>query len=421
VLNKLKEKERTQIINALRAGVVPTIGLRHIQVGRAQEVAEIVKDLDHIGNGGATIRFVSGGFGAGKSFFLTLTKLMAHEKRLLVLNADITTERILCSSDGKARGLLTELLKNMSHRSKSEGGGLKSLIETWISNFTQQNSNPTENDFYKALSPLSHLPLCQGFATVLSKYLKAFKEDDLAGTEKCLKWFRAEYENKTEAKNELGVSRIIEDGDLYDVLKIYAGFSKLSGFGGLLIAIDELAVLVRQRSPQRSKNYETLLTIINDCLQGNVENIGFIFGATAEAIENKERGLYSYGALETRLSPNKFANGTIKDLTGPVLGLSPLSKEELFVLLTRLRDIHSNFDATKHVLPDNGVQGFFAHIFSRMGAEAHLNPRDVIKEYLGLLTILENNPEKKWSDLLPNIKIQHSTDENSDLVKLQVE
>lgn len=416
---KLKDKERTQIINALKTGVVPVIGLRHVQVGRIQEVTEIVKDLDHIAAGGATVRFVAGEFGSGKSFFLTLTKLMAHEKKLLVMNADITTERILCSSDGKTRSLLTELIKNISHKSKTEGGGLKNVIETWISNFIATNPTPNENDFYRALEAISHLPLCQTFASVLFKYLSAFREGNLVDMEKCLKWFRAEYETKTEAKNEIGVNRIIEDGDFYDVLKIFAGFSKLAGFSGLLVAIDELAVLIRQKAPQRSKNYETLLSIINDCLQGHVEHIGFVFGATTEAIENKERGLFSYGALETRLSSSKFASGSIKDLTGPILQLTPLSKEELYVLLMRLRDIHSNFEETKRVLPDEGVKGFFSHVFSYMGAEAHLNPREVIREYMGLLTILENNPEKKWFELL-NVKDSQNAPLAGGLVKLQV-
>jgi len=418
-MHKLKDKERTQIINALRTGVVPAIGLRHIQVGRVQEVSEIVKDLDHISAGGATVRFIAGEFGSGKSFFLSLTKLIAHEKKMIVMNADITTEKILCSSDGKARSLLTELLKNISHKSKIEGGGLKNLIETWIQNFLASNSTPNENDFYKALEPISHLSLCQTFATVLFKYFEAFNEGNLAGIEKCLKWFRAEYETKTEAKNEIAVNRIIEDGDFYDVLKIFAGFTKLAGFSGLVIAIDELAVLIRQKAPQRSRNYETLLTIINDCLQGSVQHVGFIFGATSEAIENKERGLFSYGALETRLAASRFAKGAIKDLTGPILQLVPLSKEELYVLLIRLRDIHSNFEPTKWVIPDNGVEGYFKHIFSQMGAEAHLNPRDVIREYLGLLTILENNPDKKWFDLI-SVQNEQTIGTSTGLVKLKV-
>jgi hypothetical protein len=417
----LSEKERTQIINALRQGVVPIMGLWHIQVGREQEVKEIAGDLQHIGDGGSRVRFVSGDFGTGKSFFLTLAKLMAHEKKLVVLNADITTDRILCAADGKARALLTELLKNMSHKSKPERGGLKSLIETWIGSFTANNPDPTENSFYQALSPLSHLTLCQDFCKVLFIYLDSYKKGDLAKIENCMKWFRAEYENKTEAKKDLGVSRIIEDSDFQDVIKLYAGFCSLAGFGGMLVTIDEVAVLTRQRAPQRNKNYEAILTIINDCMTGSIQNLGFIFGATSEAIQNKEKGLYSYGALESRLAKNEFAKGGITDLSGPVIPLTPLSREQVYVLLTKLRGIFSANTPPEKILPDDGIQGFLAHIFSRMGADANLKPREIVMSYLDLLAVLGNNPDKKWSDLLGNIQVPKPTkDSSDDLVKLKV-
>lgn len=417
---KLKDRERTQIINALRAGVVPTIGLKHIQVGRLQELNEIVKDLDQISLGGSTARFIAGEFGAGKSFFLTLTKLMAHEKKLLVMHGDITTDQILCSADGKTRRLLTELIKNMSYKSKPEGGALKSLVESWISKFLESNPNPSENSFLKALEPMSHLPLYSPFAKVLYTYLNAFNSDDVGTMEKCLKWCRAEYTNKTEAKNDIGVTQIIDDGDFYNALKLYATFSKLAGFAGLLVLVDELAVLVRQRAPQRSKNYEVLLTILNDCLQSASSNsIGFVFGATSESLENKDRGLYSYGALETRLASNRYAGGAIRDLTGPVLSLVTLTREELFVLLSKLRDIHSNFDAKNHVLPDEGIRAFFEQIYSRMGADSHMNPRDAIKEFLGLLAILENDKQLKWNELVGKISIQLNPVDESGLINLQ--
>lgn len=411
---KIKDRERNQLVNALRTGVVPVFGLHHIQVGRAKEIGEIVKDLDLVSSGGSSVRFISGEFGAGKSFFLTLTKLMAHEKKMVVLNADITTERILCSADGKSRALLTELLKNLSHKSKPEGGGLKSLVEAWIAKFTSVNSKPTENDFHKGLETLSHLTLCSDFSKVLYTYLNAFQEGDLGKIEKCLKWMRAEYETKTEAKADLGVGRIIEDSDFYDVLKLYSGFSILAGFKGMLVCVDELAVLIRLRAPQRSKNYETLLTIINDCLQGSVSNLGFVFGATAEAIQNREKGLFSYGALQTRLSGSTFAREGVRDLTGPVIPLFPLEKEEIYVLLTKLRDIHHNFDDKKSPFPDEGIKAFFNHLYSKMGAEQYLNPRDVIRELLSMLAILDAEPGKDWKDFLSTVTVAQKYDPNAD-------
>jgi hypothetical protein len=398
VLN-IKEKDRTTILNALKAGVVPPVGLKHIQVGRAQEVTEIVKDIDHIANGGSTVRFIVGDFGAGKSFFLTLCKLIAHEKKMVVVNADITTERILCSSDGKARSLITELFKNMSCRSRPDGNAFRYVIETWIGLLVELHPEPTARDFRKALEPLSNFALSSDFAEVLYQYFVAYHSNDQAKIDRCMKWVRAEYETKTEAKADLGVNRIVEDADLYDMLKLTAGFCRLAGFTGLLVNVDELAVMIRLRAPQRHKNYETLLSLINDSLQGTTPGIGFVFGATSEAIENKEKGLFSYGALETRLASNRFATKELRDLSGPIIVLQTLIAEELLVLLHKLRDIHRS-GLEREVLDDHGVQAFFQNSMRGMGAIAHISPRDITKDFLGLLSLLESNPSKTWKDLI---------------------
>ena len=419
---KIKDKERTTILNALRAGVVPPVGLRHMQVGRSLEVGQIVKDLNHIESGASTMRFIVGDFGTGKSFFLTLCKLMAHEKKLVVMNADITTERILCSSDGKTRALLTELIKNMSCRSRPEGNALKLILETWISNFVEKVPNPTKNDFFKAMSPISSLSLCNDFSQVLHNYFLAYQAQDESKLEKCLKWIRAEYETKTEAKQDLGVNSIVEDTDFYNIIKILATFSRMAGFSGLLVNIDEIAVLIRLRAPQRNKNYETLLTIINDCLQGSVEGLGFLFGSTTEAVENKEKGLYSYGALQTRLANNSFVSNEVKDLSGPVMKLQTLTKEEVFVLLHKLQDIFCSIDAKQVLLNEEGIKAYFTKAYSHMGSEEFMNPRDLIKGFLDLLSVLETNPGKSWMDFLGplNVTTDHKMPASKGLTKLKV-
>lgn len=417
---KLKEKERNSIINALRAGVVPPVGLRHMQVGRAQEIAQIVKDLDHIQSGASTMKFIVGDFGTGKSFFLTLCKLMAHEKKLVVMNADITTERILCASDGRARSLMSELVKNMSCRSRPEGNALKVVIETWIEKFTTDCPIPTSADFHKAITPISHLSLSNDFAKILFTYFTAYQSQDNARIEQCMKWLRAEYATKTEARSELGVTAIIEDDDIYNMIKLFAGFCRMAGFAGMLVNIDEIAVLIRQRGPLRNKNYETLLTIINDCLQGSVEGLGFLFGATTEAIENKEKGLHSYGALETRLASNSFVSSTVRDLSGPVMHLQTLTKEETFVLIHKLQQIFCSHEEGKEVIDEDGMKAFFMQAYSTMGSAEFLNPRDLIKNFLDLLSVIENNPGKSWKDFITAGPTNGPEGEKKTLVKLKV-
>lgn len=129
---KITSRERNAIIQSLAAGVVPAIGLHHIQVGRRDEVGAIIKDLALVEQGSSTVRFIVGRFGSGKTFFLNLVRNVALKRKFVVIQADITTERRLHGSGGQARSLFSELMRNLSTQSRPEGGALPNLVERWI-------------------------------------------------------------------------------------------------------------------------------------------------------------------------------------------------------------------------------------------------------------------------------------------------
>ena len=135
----------------------------------------------------------------------------------------------------------------------------------------------------------------------------------------------------------------------HDYLKLWAGFVRLAGYKGLVVNVDELVVLSHRLSNTiaRNKNYEALLRIINDCLQGRAQGIAFVFAGTDECIEDRRRGLFSYEALATRLAPNRFAQDGRQDWSSPVIKLSSLSPEDCFVLLNNIRRVHAGADAAK--------------------------------------------------------------------------
>lgn len=419
-MNTIKPKERSAIIESLKAGIVPKIGLQHIQVGRAQEISEIIKDYTLIVDGGAKTRFIIGEYGSGKTFFLTLAKLIAHEKNFVVVNADITTERVLCSSDGKTQNLFSELMNNMSTKTKPDGGALQSIVERLVSRIVQENENITLEEIHKLLRPLEKHVASYDFCTVISNYINAYKNGDELKTSNCLRWLRAEYSTKTDARNDLGVRTIINDDNFYDYLKLFAEFVRLAGYSGMIVNIDELAVISRLRSTQRDKNFERLLTIINDSLQGTTEHIGFIFSGTPEFLEDNYKGMYSYGALQSRLADNPFSKSGKKDLTSPVIRLDNLSQEELFVLFHNIRNVFASYDATKYLIDEAGVQEFLKWSLTRLGASAYLSPRESIKHFVGLLSQLENHPGSTWQEFLGKLKSSKVEEPASELTNLQL-
>lgn len=409
---RITERERSAILSSLAAGVVPSIGLHHIQVGRKQEVEALLNDLRRIEEGGAALRFVVGRYGAGKSFFLNLVKIVALERKFVVARADITTERRLHGTGGQARSLFSELMRNLATRSRPEGGALANLVERWIADLAHdvKSAGGADEDVGKRVSelcrPLQEYVSGYDFATVLQQYYRGHLEHNEALQQAAIRWLRAEFSTKTEARQQLAVRTIIDDESLYDYLKLMSAFVRIAGYSGLLVCVDELVVLSHRLNNRvaRNNNYEALLRILNDALQGAVQGLGFLFAATDDCMLDKRRGLFSYEALATRLAPNRFASGEFTDLTGPSLTLPSLTPEDCFVLLHNVRRVHARGDETKSVLPDDAIVKYLEDCQRRMGAAYFQTPRDTVKDFVGLLSVLEQNPDARWHDLLGEIK-----------------
>ncbi len=404
---KIKDRERQAILKSLRAGVVPRIGLQHIQVGRKAEVGALLQDLDQVAGGGASVRFIVGRFGSGKSFFLNLASIVALEKGFLVARADVTTDRRLHSSGGQARALFAELMRNLASKTKPEGGALASVVERWIADLPQGNGDDAaiEQAILTRLKPLQEMVGGFDLAAVLARYFRAYRAGDETTQQAALRWLRGEYGTKTEARHDLGVRAIIDDEQVYDYLKLMARFARLAGYKGLLVCIDEMVVLSHRLASARARlsNYEAILRMLNDCLQGTVEGLQLLFGGTDEFLEDKRRGLYSYEALATRLAANQFAKDGVVDLSGPVIRLKNLTPEDLFVLLHRIRDVFAYADPAKYLLPDEGLRAFIDYSRKTLGDDYFRTPRDTVTRFVGLLSLLEQDATQDWRAALGQV------------------
>jgi hypothetical protein len=414
---RITERESQAILSSLAAGVVPRVGLQHIQVGRKQEVAALLQDLKRIENGASAIRFISGQFGSGKSFFLNLVQTVALERKFVVARADFTTERRLNARGGQARALYCELMKNLSTRGKTEGGALASVVERWVSDVAQSvdSAGGGGSDVMRRLrelcKPLQELVSGFDFVNVIGKYYEGYLNQNEALQSAAIRWLRAEYAKKTEAWNDLGVRSIIDDATIYNYLKLFAKFVRIAGYSGLLVCLDELVVLSHRLNNKtvRNNNYESILAIFNDCLQGNVEGLGFVFAATDDCVFDRHRGLFSYEALASRLADNRFVSEGMVDFAGPVVKLTSLIPEECFVLLHNIRRVQAKGDDKKLLVPDEAIKLYLESCQHRMGAAYFQTPRETVKDFVGLLNALEQNPSADWRRLIGEIKTSNVT------------
>ena len=150
----------------------------------------------------------------------------------------------------------------------------------------------------------------------------------------------------------------------------------------------------------RQYNYEKMLTMYNDTLQGKAKYLGIIMGATPQTLEDKRRGIYSYEALRSRLAEGKFSRPGMRDLLSPVIRLDPLTPEEMLVLCGKLADIHAGLYDYKKTLDDKDLGDFIKLEYSRIGASENITPREVIRDFIELLDLLYQNPNLSINELL---------------------
>ncbi len=393
---KVPKRIAAVIINSLKGGVVPRIGLPYITVGREKEIQAFLTDLDLIADGGASFRFLVGRFGAGKSFLLQTIRTHAMGKDFVVADADLSPERRLQGGQGQGLATYRELIRNLSTKTRPEGGALTLVLNRWV-----QSIEGDDDAMAAQLAPIEEMVHGFDFARMLRRYRAAVAEGDEETQAAVTRWLRGEYRTKTEAKAELGVSCIISDDDWYDYVKLLAAFLVGAGYKGLLIMIDELVNLYKiPNSVTRQYNYEKILTMYNDTLQGKAKNLGIIMGGTPQSIEDRRRGVFSYEALRSRLTQGRFAQEGMTDMLAPVIHLQPLTYEELLVLIEKLADIHAGYFGYERTLGTEDLVRFLQIEFGRVGADSHLTPREVIRDFIELLDILCQNPEATIDELL---------------------
>lgn len=424
-MNKIPRRIAQTIVNSLKGGVVPRIGLPYIAVGRRKEIEALLHDVDIVGEGGASFRFIVGRYGSGKSFLLQTIRNHVMDRNFVVADADLSPERRLQGNQGQGLATYRELLRNLSVKPKPEGGALTLVLDRWISNVQTDTAAKTgldmdsaefgsavEQQIMAVIHSMQDLVHGFDFARLLTLYYRAFTEGDDELKGKVLKWFRGEYATKREAREELGVTVIISDDDWYDYLKLLAFFFRQAGYQGLMVFLDELVNIYKiPNAITRQYNYEKILTMYNDTLQGKAHYLGILMGATPQALEDRRRGIYSYEALRSRLAEGRFSKPGARDLLAPVIRLEPLTAEEMLVLCEKLADMHAGLYGYERKITTDDLAGFIKIEYGRIGADQNITPREVIRDFIELLDLLYQHPDMDPASLLESDEFSYAKSE----------
>ena len=410
---KIPKRIAQALINSLKGGVVPRVGLQYVAVGRKEEIDALLRDVEIVADGGASFRFIVGQYGSGKSFLLQTIRNYVMAKNFVVVDADLSPERRLQGTRGQGLATYKELIRNMSTKTKPEGGALSLILDRWINSVQQEvmvssglgATDPglaklVEKRISAVIYSLNEMVHGFDFARLLTLYYEAHINGDDALKAKVLKWFRGEYPTKSEARQDLGVNIVITDDDWYEYLKLFAAFLKQAGYAGMLVLIDELVNIYKiPNAITRQYNYEKILTMYNDTMQGKAQHFGIILCGTPQCMEDPRRGVYSYEALRSRLADGHFT-GEHKDLLSPVIRLQPLTHEEMLILIEKLADIHAGLYEYPQIVTEPDMVDFIQIEFGRIGADTHITPREVIRDFIQVLDIVYQNPGVKVRELL---------------------
>ena len=422
---KVPRRIAQTVLNSLKGGVVPRIGLPYITVGRKNEIEALLHDVDIIAEGGASFRFIVGRYGSGKSFLLQTIRNYVMDRGFIVADADLSPERRLQGTKGQGLATYRELISNLSTKTKPEGGALTLILDRWISAVQSEAMQETglspddpalaaatDRKIYAVTASVSELVHGFEFARLLSAYYRAYVNGDDGTKARVVRWFRGEYATKTEAKEALGVGIIVTDDDWYDYLKLFAAFFRLAGYTGMFLMIDELVNVYKiPNSITRQYNYEKMLTMYNDALQGKAKYLGILMGATPQALEDRRRGVYSYEALRSRLAEGRFSRPGARDLLSPVIRLEPLTAEEMLVLCEKLAEMHAGLYGYLRSVTTEDLVSFIKLEYGRIGADQNITPREVIRDFIELLDLLYQNPEMHPAELLSSGEFSYAKSE----------
>ena len=404
----------SSLISSVSAGVVPRLGAPYIAIGREAEISALLSDLEIVGEGGSAMRFVIGKYGSGKSFLIQLMRGYALERGFICADCDLSPERRLCGGKGSGIATYRELIKNMSSKTSPEGGALGPVISRWLSSVqgevAQSGVLPESPDFGKEVSKrvfalskkMENSVGGFDFASVINSYYRAETEGSDELKSACLRWLRGEYTTKTEAREYLSVGSLISDDNWYDYIKLWAEFVKSIGYRGFVVFIDECVNLYKiTNRVSRENNYEKILSMFNDTLQGRAPGLCMIMGGTPQFLEDTRRGLFSYEALRSRLADGRFTgSGEFRDMLGPVIRLRRLSDNELFALISRLTKLHGMYYNWEPRVTEEQQAQFLREAVSRTGADTMMTPREMIRDYMSVLNILLQNPSAGFTDVV---------------------
>jgi len=384
---------------ALKNGVVPE-NISSFRIGREKELEEIEQNLNYVLNGNGMTKFIVGKYGSGKSLMLREIQERAWKNNFVVAKFQMEKGARITNFQTLYYQIMHSLTTN---ESEHQGTNFQELFNNWIDTLKSKSAEGNSAEAIQTvISTLNQYNL--SFSRALLFYIRSRIQGDPAMSVAVASWLTGEQNIPSSVKKNFEVVGHIDNENAVHFLKAFVKLIHLLGYSGLVILVDELELIMSERSDIRLTAYQNLRYIIDNCFNEELSHCLFVFGATQDWLDNEEKGPRIYPALFQRIGLGNDSTITGEtDVRQPVMILSKMTIEDMHQLNLKVLELYRYaYEFTLEINPLL-LQKWMVQQFKQEGLD-DINIRLYLKKLIEILDIIEQNPDSNTIKALTDSK-----------------
>ncbi|QKP75316.1 BREX system ATP-binding domain-containing protein [Bacillus amyloliquefaciens] len=393
------------ILRALRNGTVPNVGTHLLLAGNKKEKEHLNNELDYTtfdnNNGHAGFKFLYGPYGSGKSFLCEVLKEDAFEKGYAVSEIVISKAVQLQNFETVYHAIMTGL-RTSTQRDYS---AFRQVIQEWLSKEKKDiirkfdlNPDDIDEDEIQLMNLLEQKisdelskanATTPGIVQAFHRFYKGLMDGSRQLSDWALGWIAGDTSIDRVAKSKIGVTGKVDKTNAFEFLLALLHILKLSGYKGLLIIIDEVEIVRKERKDIRYQAFENLRFLIDMVSKDRLKGCYMLFTGTDELIENEDRSIKEHDALFSRIKPLSLQQKDVvkRVFSTPLLKLNRFSTEQLIEASHKVRNIHGSVHdwLPETVIDDSFIKQYVESFTVAFDEEITILPRTFLREFLFVL------------------------------------
>lgn len=391
----LNKRTARDIIDALRNGTVPRSGLHEYAVGLDKHMEAMEEQLNRISEsrlgseGRGDVKFIRGGYGAGKTFLTHLLMETALKKGFVVSNVIISKDAPM----HKLEEVYHEIVTNLS-TPRERATALKGLLDRWTHRIEEnliRNEDIAEDDpsLEERAAEIIEYRLAaiaeehSSFSSVLRAYYHADARGDNELAQQLLGWLKGEKNIAARPiRDAAGVKGKIDQTMALAFIRILAEISKQAGRAGLVIVFDEVETIRHLRSDARREGLQNIRQIVDSVAEGQLSRCYFVFTGTPEFFEEK-RGVKELEPLDERIRLEN-PNDPYPNYRQTQIVIQPFDRKKLLEVGYKVREIYEiAYGRLDHIRASDALLESLADkMTAKFGGNVKVVPRQFLRQLI---------------------------------------